>query len=208
MYILTPLCPPTPLAPEDGAKVNLGPLTAAQPDGPSPGPPGQWFAALHSIVPREDLPSSHHPSLYCGTLTLKDPDTSSSVPVLGGPILQFVKVILNSDPVLLLLATPSSLLSSANFISILSIPLSKEKIEAQFSELIQFLLDENKVLLEDLQAEEQKAIAIMQNTMKDHEVKMKLLEEEIADVQEKVPVSFSGGSLFNFYFVSESQTVL
>lgn len=56
-----------------------------------------------------------------------------------------------------------------------------------------------KVLLKDLQAEEQKAIAIMQNTMRDHEVKMKLLEEEIADVQEKVSVSFSGGTLFTCY---------
>ncbi|XP_065426226.1 uncharacterized protein LOC122173263 isoform X2 [Chrysemys picta bellii] len=52
-------------------------------EGPSPGPPGQWFSALHSIVPREDLPSSHHPSLCCGTLTLKNPDISSAVPVLS-----------------------------------------------------------------------------------------------------------------------------
>ncbi|EMP35661.1 hypothetical protein UY3_07147 [Chelonia mydas] len=50
---------------------------------PLPGPPGQWFAVLHSIMPREDLPSSHRPLLCCGTLTLKNPDIYSAVTVLG-----------------------------------------------------------------------------------------------------------------------------
>lgn len=62
----------------------------------------------------------------------------------------------------------------------------KEKIEADVGALVQFLLDERDSLLESLNAEEEAAMAVIDDNLKRVEMHVKDVDKAIADINKHI----------------------